>query len=285
MPKTMKRFMVLALLTVAATGFLPPAAQAELEWKVLKDLDLKATPLALAAAPDGRRMFILTPGEVCVYSVREEAITDRIPVGKDFDRIAVLLQPDRLVLSSSAKKTLQVILLETVHTFDMSGLPFKGREGAPVTIAVFTEYQCPYCAQLEPLLHQVLEKYPKDVKLVMKHYLIPNHPFAKKASMAALAAARQDKFWEMHEKLYAAQKELNDARIDAVAQEVGLDLERYHADLNDPQIWALIVRDMNDGRQAEVRGTPTIFINGKLLNQRSLAGFEEAIEAELQKKK
>lgn len=285
MSKTTKRFMVLAILGAAATALCQPAAQAELEWKVLKNLDVKAAPLALAASADGRRMFILTPGEVYVYSVGEEAITDRIPVGKDFDRLAVLLQPDRLVLSSSAKKTLQVILLETVHKFDMSGLPFKGREDAPVTIAVFTEYQCPYCAQLEPLLHQVLEKYPNDIKLVMKHYLIPNHPFAKKASMAALAAARQGKFWEMHEKLYLAQRELNDAKIDAVAQEVGLDMERYTTDLNDPQAWALIVRDMNDGRRAEVRGTPTIFINGKLLNQRSLAGFEEAIEAELKKKK
>jgi protein-disulfide isomerase len=103
--------------------------------------------------------------------------------------------------------------------------------------------------------------------------------------MATLAAARQNKFWEMHEKRYAAQKALNDARIDAVAREVGLNMERYTTDLNDPESWALIVRDMNDGRQAEVRGSPTIFINGKLLSQRSLAGFEEAIEAELQKKK
>jgi protein-disulfide isomerase len=89
----------------------------------------------------------------------------------------------------------------------------------------------------------------------------------------------------MHEKRYAAQTALNDARIDAVAREVGLNMERYTTDLNDPESWALIVRDMNDGRQAEVRGSPTIFINGKLLSQRSLAGFEEAIEAELQKKK
>jgi protein-disulfide isomerase len=131
----------------------------------------------------------------------------------------------------------------------------------------------------------VLEKYPNDVKLVMKHFLIQTHAFAKKASMAALAAARQGKFWEMHEKLYAAQKELNDAKIDAIAQDVGLDMERYKADLKDPAIWALIVRDMQDGRQAEVRGTPTIFINGKLLTQRSLAGFTEAIEAELKKKR
>jgi thiol-disulfide isomerase/thioredoxin len=95
--------------------------------------------------------------------VREEAITDWIPTGKDFDRMAVLLQPDRLILSSSAKKTLQVILLETVYKFDMSGLPFKGREATPIMIAVFTEYQCPHCAQLEPLFHHVQEKYPNDV--------------------------------------------------------------------------------------------------------------------------
>ena len=131
----------------------------------------------------------------------------------------------------------------------------------------------------------MLEKYPSDVKLVMKHFLIQTHAFAKKASMAALAAARQGKFWEMHEKLYAAQKELNDAKIDALAQDVGLDMERYNADLKDPAIWSLIVRDMNDARQAEVRGTPTIFINGKLLSQRSLPGFTEAIEAELKKKR
>jgi protein-disulfide isomerase len=89
----------------------------------------------------------------------------------------------------------------------------------------------------------------------------------------------------MHEKLYAAQKELNDAKIEAIAQETGLDMQRFNADLKDPAIWALIVRDMQDGRQAEVRGTPTIFINHKLLNQRSLAGFTEAIEAELKKKR
>jgi protein-disulfide isomerase len=138
---------------------------------------------------------------------------------------------------------------------------------------------------LEPLLRQVLEKYTNDVKVVMKHFPIQSHAFAKKASLAALAAARQGKFWEMHERLYTAQKELNDARIDAIAQEVGLDLERYNADLKDPAISSLIVRDMNDARKAEVRGTPTVFVNGKPLPQRNLQGFTEAIEAELKKKR
>ena len=131
----------------------------------------------------------------------------------------------------------------------------------------------------------MLEKYPNDVKLVMKHFPLPSHAFAKKASIASLAAARQGKFWEMHERLYAGQKELNDGKIEAIAREIGLDLERFNADLKDPAIWSLIARDMNDGRQAEVKGTPTIFINGRLLNQRSLPGFTEAIEAELKKKR
>ncbi len=131
----------------------------------------------------------------------------------------------------------------------------------------------------------MLEKYPNDVKLVMKHFPLQSHAFAQKASIAALAAARQGKFWEMHEKLYASQKELNDAKVEAIAQQLGLNMVEFNKDLKDQAIWSLIARDLQNGRQAEVRGTPSIFINGKLLNQRSLPGFVEAIEAELKKKK
>lgn len=131
----------------------------------------------------------------------------------------------------------------------------------------------------------MLEKYPKDVKLVMKHFPLPMHAFARKAAIAAVAAAKQGKFWEIHEKLYARQGELSDAKVEAIAQEIGLNMEQFNKDLKDPDIGSLIDRDMNNGRQANVRGTPTIFVNGKVLNQRSLPGFQQAIEAELKKKK
>jgi protein-disulfide isomerase len=248
-------------------------------------LDVKAAPLDVSSSADGKRLFILTPGEILVYSVQEDAITARIPVDREFDRIASLPAPDRLTISSSAKNTLQLILLETVHKIDVTGLPFKGLEDAPVTVAVFSDYQCPYCAGLEPLLQQVLEKYPKDVKLVLKHFPLQMHGFARKASTAALASARQGKFWEMHEKLFVNQKQLNDAKVEAIGQELGLDMLKFNTDLKDPAIVSLIDRDMQNGSQAEVRGTPTVFINGKPLNQRSLPGFVEAIEAELKKKK
>jgi protein-disulfide isomerase len=131
----------------------------------------------------------------------------------------------------------------------------------------------------------VLGKYPNDVKLVVKHFPIPSHAYARKAAVAALAAGKQGKFWEMHEKLFANQKELSDAKVDEIARGQGLDMEQFGRDLKDPAIASLIDRDMNSARLAGVQGTPTIFLNGKLLNQRSLPGFQMAIDAELKKKK
>ena len=131
----------------------------------------------------------------------------------------------------------------------------------------------------------MLEKYPNDVKLVIKHFPLASHPYAKKAAIAALAAGKQGKFWDVHEKLFANQSDLNDAKVEAIAKEIGLDMERFNNDLKDPAIASLIDRDMKDGLQANVPGTPSIFLNGRLLNQRSLQGLEQAIEAELKKKK
>ncbi len=111
------------------------------------------------------------------------------------------------------------------------------------------------------------------------------HPFARKAAIAALAAAKQGKFWEMHEKLYSNQRELSDTKIEAIAQELSLSIEQFDKDLKDPSIGSLIDRDINNGLQANVQGTPMIFVNGKLLNQRSFQGFQNAIEAELKKKR
>ena len=129
----------------------------------------------------------------------------------------------------------------------------------------------------------MLEKYPKDVKLVIKHF--PIHSFARKAAIAALAAGKQGKFWEIHEKLFANQKELSDAKVETIAQELGLNMGQFKQDLKDSGIGSLIDRDLNDGLRANIWGTPTIFVNEKLLSKESLSGLQEAIEAELKKKR
>jgi len=130
----------------------------------------------------------------------------------------------------------------------------------------------------------VLEKYPKEAKLVIKQFPLPQiHEYARKAALAALAASRQGKFWEMHSKLFASQEQLSDAKVDEIAKEIGLDMKKFAEDQKDPAIASQIDTDTAQATQAKAPGTPAIYVNGKLLNQRSLAGFQQAIDAELKK--
>ena len=134
-----------------------------------------------------------------------------------------------------------------------------------------------------PVLEQVLEKNPNQVKLVFKNFPIRNHKFAMPAAVAALAADKQGKFWEFHDLLFKDYNRLNEQKVNEIAQKLKLDIKKFEKDRKDPRIIELIRRDILEGNQAGVRGTPTIFINGRLLRNRSPAGFQELIEKALKK--
>jgi protein-disulfide isomerase len=132
----------------------------------------------------------------------------------------------------------------------------------------------------------VLEQYPNDVKLVFKNFPLTRiHKFAMNAAVAAQAANQQGKFWEYHDELFKNYNKLNDETFDETAQSLGLDMAQFKKDMENPALTALVQRDLKDGVDAGVRGTPTIFINGRLLQQRSLPGFKQVIDEELEKKK
>jgi protein-disulfide isomerase len=132
----------------------------------------------------------------------------------------------------------------------------------------------------------VLEQYPNDVKLVFKNFPLERiHKFAKNAAIAALAANQQGKFWEFHAELFKSYNQLSDAKFDEIAQALGLDMEQFKQDMQNPALAAMVERDLKDGVEAGVRGTPSIFINGRMLQQRSLPGFKQVIDDELAKKK
>jgi protein-disulfide isomerase len=132
----------------------------------------------------------------------------------------------------------------------------------------------------------VLEQYPNDVKLVFKNFPLTRiHKAAMNASIAALAAHQQGKFWEFHSELFKNYNKLNDGKFDEIAQSIGLDMEQFKQDMQNPALSAMVQRDLKDGVEAGVRGTPSIFINGRLLQQRSLPGFKQIIDEELAKKK
>jgi protein-disulfide isomerase len=130
----------------------------------------------------------------------------------------------------------------------------------------------------------VLENNPKEVKLVHKNFPLSKHRYAIKAASAALAANKQGKFWEFHERLFENYKNLNDTKIQEIAKELALDMDRFNKDMKDPAIQKLIFRDIKDAREAGVRGIPTVFIGGKLLkSRRGLRVFQQMIDAELKK--
>jgi protein-disulfide isomerase len=116
----------------------------------------------------------------------------------------------------------------------------------------------------------VFEKYSKEMKLVFKNFPLRNHKFNK-----------QGKFWELHDQLYENYNRLSEQKIREIAQQVGLEMEKFDKDIKDPKLKAIVERDFQEGVGAGVRGIPTIFVNGRQLRSRSFQGFQAAIEKEL----
>ena len=139
----------------------------------------------------------------------------------------------------------------------------RGPKDAPVTLVKYGDYECPYCGQAHPLLKELQERVDEQVRFVFRHFPLDSvHPRARRAAQAAEAAARQGRFWEMHDLLYENQGKLSEEDLLRYAAELGLDLLRFEEDLaNDHHAWR-IEEDRLGGIRAGVEGTPGFFVNG-----------------------
>ena len=131
----------------------------------------------------------------------------------------------------------------------------------------------------------MLEQYPTQVKLVFKNFPLRNHRMARPAAVAALAAGEQGKFWELHDLLFDNYNTLSEAKITELARQVGLDMERFTADRDGAKVKARVERDLREGARIGVRGTPSIFVDGRQLRQRNLAGFKAAVDTALARRR
>ena len=134
-----------------------------------------------------------------------------------------------------------------------------------------------------PVLEQVLEQYKGQVKVVFKHFPLRSHAFAYKAAQASIAAQRQGKFWLFHDMLFRQYNHINDQRINEIRKVLKLDRSQFEKEMAATRTSARITGDVTHGRDAGVRGTPTVFVNGKVLRTKTLAGFRRAIAAALGK--
>jgi protein-disulfide isomerase len=175
-----------------------------------------------------------------------------------------------------------------VNTFDLSKANVLGNPKAKVQIVEFSDFQCPFCSRLGKPLKEVQAHYGKDLVVAFKHFPLNFHKEAKDAAIAAECAAAQGKFWEYHDELFLNQKELARKQFDTYADTVGLDDDKFSACLGDPKVDEKVEADMSEARKAQVRGTPTIFINGRKFTSPSgynKAAFVSVIDKYLMKSK
>jgi protein-disulfide isomerase len=170
----------------------------------------------------------------------------------------------------------------SIYKIPIDGRPAKGPETALVTIVEFADYHCPYCSQVKGDLDYLMERYPNDVRLVyVQRPLGSLHPKARDASKAAVAAAKQGKFWEYHEKLFL--RRLDDiAQFEALAGELGLDVVKFRADYDSDEVAQQLAADQKLADQFGVNGTPAFFVNGRYMSgAQSFVTFDEVVRERL----
>lgn len=162
--------------------------------------------------------------------------------------------------------------------------PTRGNENAPVTIVEWSDFQCPFCNRVTPTLAQIRDEYGDRVRFAFKHMPLSIHPQAMGAHVAAEAANRQGKFWEMHDRIFENQRDLAAETLDGYASEMGLDMDQFRRDLKAADIAKRIKDDLAQAQKLGVTGTPSFFINGKFLSgAQPFASFKRQIDEALEK--
>jgi protein-disulfide isomerase len=197
----------------------------------------------------------------CSYSraLALEVVKD-LKAGKTLDQV-------RVIVAELAKKAPAARkVLEDPVPISTAGDPVRGLANARVTIVEFSDFQCPYCSIAAPQVLSLVDRYPKDVRVVFKQFPLDMHRQARMAAEASLAAHAQGKFWPMHDRMFAHFRQLTRENILRWAAESGLDNARFAADLESHKYAAKVEQELNEGMNAGVMGTPSFFINGKRYN-------------------
>jgi protein-disulfide isomerase len=157
--------------------------------------------------------------------------------------------------------------------------PARGPVGAPVTIVMFGDFQCPSCARTHPILQKVIAEFPGKIRFVARDYPLENlHENAFHAALAAYAAMAQGKFWEYGEILYRNQERLDDDSLKKYAAQLGLNVPKFQLDFTSERAAAEVRKDMADAIAYGVTGTPTIFVNGVMVRHLTEEAIREAIQ-------
>ncbi|EYF06473.1 DsbA family protein [Chondromyces apiculatus] len=163
-------------------------------------------------------------------------------------------------------------------TLVLDGSPFKGPPEAPVTIVEWADFECSACRVMAPVLDQLAERFPGQVKFVYKYYPLMSHPHGEIAARAGIAAQNQDKFWEMHHQMFEHQDRLEQTDLEQYARTIGVDLPRFKKDLTAEETTQRIEKDKKQADELGLTGTPMVFINGREVETQYINNLYEDLE-------
>jgi protein-disulfide isomerase len=242
-----------------------------------QEVDKKVKPVtdeeaAAVYETASERLRMVPPGDA-LRSIADSMSRQRLnqrrqAFSKELERaigVHVTLEPPRLVV-------------------DPSDDPSRGPERAPITIVEFSDFQCPYCAQVARTLNQIEGQYKAKVRLVFRDFPLPMHKDAAKAAEAASCAAAQDRFWEMHDILFQNQKNLSTNDLRRYADTLKLNPTTFAACLDSGRYTAEWQQDQTEGRHYGVTGTPALFINGRpVFGAVTLQELTQTLDQELER--
>ncbi|HLK39268.1 MAG TPA: thioredoxin domain-containing protein [Polyangiaceae bacterium] len=168
-----------------------------------------------------------------------------------------------------------------VKPLPVDGSPTRGPDDAQVTVVEFADFECPHCRDAVPMIDAVLAAHPGKVRLVYKTFTLPFHVHGEGAARAAFAAGLQGKFWEMEHLLFERQDHLEDADLERYAQMLKLDVPKWKADADSAPIKDRLAKDHRMGEDLKLKGTPTIYVNGRELEVEQDEPLEDRVAAEL----
>lgn len=213
-----------------------------------------------------------------------QEITDKLKDFSDDERNGLL---DALQAKLFAKYKAKIVFTPpepVVQMISVDDDPAIGPSTAPVTIVMFSDFQCSACSATHPLLKTAIAAYPGKIRFVVRDYPLESiHENAFRAALAANAAGAQGKFAEYVEMLYARQDNLDDISLKKYAADLGLNVKQFELDFNSEKTAAEVRKDMADGNAYGINSTPTIYINGVKARDLSVKGFRAEIERALKK--
>jgi len=280
----LKKFILCALLLLPLSAHAQELKKnntaGDLNWSVQSTWTLPAKPLDLAQSLDNKKVFILgADAKVHIFTPDGKKMGE-LPVDPSVSAIDIAPRGEMLYLINSKSNSYTAIDISFNQKIDITGAPIEGNTEAPVTLVVFSDFECPWCGKLEPVLKQLLTNNKDNLRIVFKHLPLPMHPQAEPAALAAIAAQKQGKFWQMHDALFQITNWTPNV-IDETAQKTGLNMEKFKADLNNQETQMQLAKDKTDAQLADVSSTPSLFVNGRPVKDRTLPALQVMVDEAL----